>query len=304
MLIGENLHIISAKTKEAIAKRDSDFVLKNVKKQVENGVKTIDLNIGPAKAEIQGAMEWLIKLIQANFDVNFSLDTTNIEEIKTGFSLLKKPCKGFLNSTSADFEKLDATTDIVANYNANLIALTMNKDGIPKTADERMELAFNIIETANSKNIDNSKIYVDPLILPINVAQEQALVALEAIRMLKESFDPSVKTIVGLSNISNGSPRELRALINRVFLVLALGCGLDCAIIDAFDKETIRVYNNIKSQKSENTADELFLNLFNTMQNFGDLDDVQYDKNDIKQYSIYRCAQILLNKEIYSHSFI
>ncbi len=305
MLIGENLHIISKKTKEAISNRDCDYVINNVKNQLANNIKTIDLNIGPAKGALQGSLKWLIELLDDKFNVNYSLDTTNIEEMKEGFSCLQNPQNAFLNSSSADDEKLALTTEIVSKYSANLIALTMNAQlGIPKTPEERLELAFNIIEKTSSANIDNSKVWIDPLILPICVAQEQALVSLDTIRMIKESFEPQVKTLVGLSNISNGCPNELRADINRVFLALALGCGLDGAIIDAFDTKTIEVYNVIRAQKTGGKTDEIYLKLYDTMLNFADISDIEYDKNDYEQHKIMRCAQILLNREIYSHSFV
>ncbi len=305
MLIGENLHIISKQTKEAIAQRDSNYVLNNVKKQVQNGIKTIDLNIGPAKGNVQGALKWLIELLEENFNLNYSLDTTNIAEMKQGFCSLKNSKDAFLNSTSADEEKLKNTTEIAAQYNSNIIALTMcSQTGIPKTPDERMELALTIIEQTNASGINNSKVWLDPLILPVCVAQEQALVSLDTIRMLKESFEPEVKTLIGLSNISNGCPKEHRADVNRVFLALALGCGLDGAIIDAFDTKTIEVYNIIKNQKVDTKTGEIYLKLYNSMLNFDDINNIKYDKNDKEQYKIIRCAQILLNQEIYSHSFL
>lgn len=305
MLIGENLHIISKRTKEAIMERDESYVLDNIKKQYENGVKTIDLNIGPAKGKVEGSLKWLIELIGQKYDVDFSLDTTNISEMKEGFSTLKNPENAFLNSSSADDEKLNITTEIASKYNSNLIALTMNaQTGIPKTPDERMELAMNIIDKTTSMEIDNSKVWIDPLILPICAAQEQAVVSLDTIRMIKESFDPEVKTIIGLSNISNGCPNELRSLINRTFFALALGCGLDGAIVDALDVKTLEVYQVIKSQNARNSAEKMYIELYNTMQNFGEIEDIKYDKNDIEQHSIYRSATILLNKEIYSHSFV
>lgn len=305
MLIGENLHIISKTTKQAIAERNEAYVLDNIEKQYKNGIRTIDLNIGPAKTQIAGSLKWLIELISQKYDVNFSLDTTNISEMQIGFSALKNPKNAFLNSASADEEKLNSTIEIVNKYNANLIALTMNsKTGIPKTPDERLELACGIIENTMSAQIDNEKVWIDPLILPLCAAQEQAVVSLDTIRMIKESFDPEVKTIIGLSNISNGCPNELRPLINRTFFALALGCGLDGAIVDAFDTQTLNVYNVIKNQNPKNPTDELYIELYNTMQNFGELEDIKYNKNDIEQHRIYRSATILLNKEIYSHSFV
>lgn len=305
MLIGENLHIISKRTKEAIFERDSDYVLDNIKKQFDNGIRTVDLNIGPAKGRAADSLVWLIELISGKYDVNFSLDTTNLEEMKKGFSCLKNTKDAFLNSTSADEEKLKNTVQIASKYDANLIALTMSaQTGIPKTPDERMELAFNIIEETSQNGIDNSKVWIDPLILPVCAAQEQAVISLDTIRMIKESFDPGVKTLIRLSNISNGCPGELRPHINRTFFALALGCGLDGAIVDGFDMQTLEVYNIIKTKEANSPAQEMYLKLYDTMLNFGDIEDIKYDKGDALQYKIYRCAAILLNREIYSHSFV
>ena len=157
MLIGEKLHIISKRTKEAIFERDSDYVLDNIKKQFDNGIRTVDLNIGPAKGRAEDSLACLIELISGKYDVNVSLDTTNLEEMKKGFSCLKNTKDAFLNSTSADEEKLKNTVQIASKYDANLIALTMSaQTGIPKTPDERMELAFNIIEEISQNGIDNS----------------------------------------------------------------------------------------------------------------------------------------------------
>ena len=79
---------------------------------------------------------------------------------------------------------------------------------------------------------------------------------------------------------------------------------MDGAIVDAFDTQTLNVYNVIKNQNPKNPTDELYIELYNTMQNFGELEDIKYNKNDIEQHRIYRSATILLNKEIYSHSFV
>lgn len=302
-LIGENLHIISARVKEALINRDDKFVLDLIKKQKDAGIKIVDLNIGPAKNQLEGSMVWLINLIQNNFDLGISLDTTSIKELKEGFALLKNPACAFLNSVPSEGTRLFEGADLAEQYGCNLIALTINSKGIPKTSDERLELAFNILEATQERGIDNSKIFLDPLTLPVCVEQSQAGVALDTIRMAKESFDPAIKTIIGLSNISNGSLKELRPLINRTFFVLALGCGLDCAIVDAFDCELIRIYNVIKEEKPQNAGDNLYLNLYKMSQTFGDIEDIEYDKNDIEQKNVYKTALILLNKEIYTHSY-
>ena len=192
-------------------------------------------------------------------------------------------------------------TDLAAEFDCNIIALTLSKDtGIPKTSDGRLEIAFEIYEKCMEKGIDSSKIYFDPLILPVSVEQSQAMEAVNTIQMIKESFDPPVKTVIGLSNISNGSPKELRPLINRVFAVLAFGAGLDAAIIDAKDLELVRMLEN---NKPESTTDELYINLSNMIKDFSDIENISYNKNNEEQSVIIKTVNILTGKKIYSHSF-
>ena len=215
LLIGENIHIISKSVREALENRNRAFIESLIKMQLN--MDFIDLNIGPARGKLEGVMSWLTDIAQNISDKGISFDTSNFTEIQNGFEVLKNKQSAFINSTSRDEEKLELLTDTAAEYGCNLIALTMSKEtGIPKTSDGRLELAFEIYEKCMEKSIDNGNIYFDPLVLPVSVEQSQALEVLNTIKMIKESFDPPVKTVIGLSNISNGSPQEIRPLINRV----------------------------------------------------------------------------------------
>lgn len=303
-LIGENIHIISKRTKEAIENQDKDYILNYVNKMLAANVDYIDLNIGPAR-KTQGTMKWLASIVREVSDIPLSFDTTNPAEMRSGLEFVKNPNDCIINSVSADQNRLDALLPLAKEFQSNLIALTLSDEtGIPKEADGRLEIAFNILEQTMQYEIDNSKIFFDPLVLPIPVAQEQAIESLNAIRMFKESFDPPVLTTVGLSNVSNGAPKENRPLINRVFMVLAMGCGLDSAIVDGFDEELIRVHSMIENQTPQTDYDELYIKLFDMMQNFGELEEIDYDKNNPNQTNIFKTAQILLNKNIYSHNYL
>ena len=304
-LISENLHIISKSTKEAVLNRDETFIRNLLTKQIQTNPDWIDLNIGPARGAFAGTMEWLVNIANDMTGIPLSLDSTNADEIEKGLSLAKNPHDWIINSTNADEKRLDKVTDTAAKYGCNLIALTMNSElGIPKESDKRLELAFEITSTTESKNIPNNKLYFDPLILPVCVDQSQAPEALNTIRMLKESFEPAVMTTVGLSNVSNGCPKELRPLINRVFMVLAMGCGLDSAIVDSFDDELLRINKVIENLKEEKSYDSTYISLYNMMQNFEEIESVDYDKNDSEQVKIIKTAQILLNKKVYTNSYL
>ena len=302
ILIGENIHIISKAVQNALVERNEEFILDLIKKQ--SHMDYIDLNVGPARGNLEGILAWLCDLVEKNTDLKISFDTTKANEMRLGLEKSKNPQNCLLNSTSADLSRLEVLTDLAADFGSNLIALTMNKEvGIPKSADDRLNLAFEIFEKCSEKGINNEKIFFDPLILPVSVDQGQAREALNTIQMIKQSFDPEVMTTVGLSNISNGSPSEIRPLINRVFAVLAYGAGLDSAIIDSFDVDLISTIKILETKSPTNPIQELYLNLADAIRNFSEIEEIPYDINDSKQVEIIKTARILLNKDVYTHSF-
>ena len=302
ILIGENIHIISKIVQNALVGRDEEFIVDLIQKQ--SHMDYIDLNVGPARGNLEGILAWLCDLVEKNSDLKISFDTTKTEEMRRGLAKSKSPHNCLLNSTSADPQRLEVLTDLAADFGSNLIALTMNKEvGIPKSADERLNLAFEIFEQCSQKGINNGKIFFDPLILPISVEQGQALEALNTIQMIKQSFDPEVMTTIGLSNISNGSPNEIRPLINKVFAVLAYGAGLDSAIIDSLDFDLINTIKLLETKAPQNPVHELYLNLADMIRNFSELEEISYDSTDPKQVEIIKTARILLNKDVYTHSF-
>lgn len=299
LYIGENIHIISKQVRSALENKDENFV-KNIVKLQEN-MDCIDLNVGPARGKLDNIFSWLCQFTN---DKNISFDSTNVEAIKQGLSLVKNSENCFINSTSKDSEKLELLTDLALQYNCNLIALAMSKEtGIPKTADGRLEIVFEIYEKCMEKGLDSNKLYFDPLVLPICADQSQVVEALNTIQMIKESFEPKVNTVIGLSNISNGAPKELRPLINRVFGVLAFGAGLDAVILDAKDLELVRIFKMLETNSPQSSSDELYLNLADMIKSFKDLEEISFDKTSVTEQNIIKTATILLNKKIYSDSF-
>lgn len=301
ILIGENIHVVSKNVREALLKRDESFVKKLL--DIQSGMDFADLNVGPARGELSGILSWICPIVEENSDLKICLDTTNFDEIENVFNIIKNPERVILNSTTGDDLKLEQMTDFVCEKGCGLIALTMTKeDGIPKSCDGRMEIAFKIYEKCLEKNIAD-KVYFDPLILPIKADQTQVKESLDTLKMLKEAFEVPVKTVIGLSNISNGVPEKLRRLINRVYAVLAFGAGLDAVIMDASDCELKKIFKMLEAQNPQNSLDKLYLSLCEMIKNFGDLEDIEYDKKDCEQVEIIKTCEVLLNKKIYSDSF-
>lgn len=298
ILIGENIHVISKLVREALVNRDENFVKRLV--QMQSDMDYADLNVGPAKGEMEGILPWLCQIVTKESNLNISFDTTNIVEMEKGLKSFSG--KTFINSTSKDEPKLSKLIDMALEFDSNLIALTMSKEtGIPKYSDGRLEIAFEIYEKCTEKCLSNQKLFFDPLVLPVCADQSQGIEALNTIKMIKESFEPPVKTVIGLSNISNGA--EKRELLNRTFAAMAFGAGLDAAIIDAKDSELVRIFKMLENNNPQFERDNIYLNLANMMRDFGEIDDVEFDKNSQEQTEIIKAARILLNREIYSHSF-
>lgn len=233
LVIGERINGMFKDVGKAIADKDKGVIQDLAKRQVGAGAGMLDVNVGPAAADAVCAMKWLVETIQEVVDVPLALDSTKANVIEEGLKLCKK--KAMINSTSAKKAKLDSLLPMAKKYNASLIALTMGESGIPRDRNERSEHAAVIVSACMEAGIPTDDIYLDPIILPVNVTQPQVMEVLESIREFKILSDPPPKTVVGLSNVSQGT--ENRSLINRTFLVMAQAMGLDAAIADPLDKE-------------------------------------------------------------------
>lgn len=233
LVIGERINGMFKDVGQAIADKDKTVIQKLAKDQVTAGAGMLDVNVGPASADAHDAMKWLVETIQEAVDLPLALDSTKPDVIEEGLKLAKK--KAIINSTTAAKKKLDRLIPMAKQYGAGLIGLTMGESGIPRDKNERSEFAAQIVSACMEAQINLEDLYLDPIILPLNVAQAQAQEVLESIREFKLLSDPPPKTVVGLSNVSQGT--EKRSLINRTFLVMAVACGLDAAIADPLDKE-------------------------------------------------------------------
>ncbi len=296
ILIGENIHIISKTVREALEQKDENFVKNLIK--IQQNLDGIDLNIGPGNKKFDTFFDWICPMCEG---IKISFDTTNPKLILSGLENVKNPQDCFINSICLN-EKFYEVLDIAKKYNSNLIALAMDKQGVRKSADSRMELVFELYEKLVESGIESEKIFFDPLVLPIKFDQTQGIEVLNTIRMVKEGIE-DVKTIVGLSNISNGIPTNLRPLVNRVFGVMAYGAGLDSAIIDAKDVELIRIFKMLDKGSVESELDSLYKQIFEIVKNYGDLSEIKYDQSDINLKNIMACVKILFNQELYSDIF-
>jgi 5-methyltetrahydrofolate corrinoid/iron sulfur protein methyltransferase len=303
LVIGECIHVISKEVKTALETRDKQFLQTLALRQIKSGAHVIDLNIGPQKKTGPDVMKWAVQTVQEVADVTISLDTTNAAAIEAGLGVVKK--KAFINSTDATQERLQALMPLAARYKANIVALTYSGGGLPTTADARIELASErILPMATELGIPTEDIYLDPLVLTVNGNQDQAIPTIEAVRFFKQMSDPPPKTVCGLSNISNSCPKELRPLLNRVFLTMLLGAGLDSAIVDPLDSDLMDVLRIIDSQKAVTPKEKLYLDLYNAYAAGTPFEPSGVDMSAEELRDIVKTVLVLENKTLYAHGYL
>jgi 5-methyltetrahydrofolate corrinoid/iron sulfur protein methyltransferase len=233
LVIGERINGMFQDVAIAIKEKNKEAIQDLAKKQVSCGASMLDVNVGPAVKDAGDAMKWLVETIQEAVDVGLSLDSTKPAVIEEGLKVAKK--KAMINSTTADKEKLDILVPMAKKYNSRLIGLTLGKSGVPRDRAQRSEYAAGILTACVEVGFNVEDLYIDPVVLPVNVAQPQGIEVLEALREFKLLYNPAPKTVVGLSNVSQGA--DNRSLINRIFLIMAQAQGLDAAIVDPMDNE-------------------------------------------------------------------
>jgi len=307
-IIGENIHIISPKVKEALANRDGSFFVQLAQKQKAAGADVLDLNIGPQKKAGPEVISWLIDCVQEGVgDMTVSLDTTNLVAIETGLQKLAKGgvANAIINSSSAEEERLQNVPPVAAKYGAKLIALCMEKSGIPVSADARVSLAMDkLIPRAQEVGVPMDHLLIDPLILTVSGCQEYVPHAVETVRMLKMVADPPPLTVCGLSNVSNQVPPAMRPLLNRTYLVMLMAVGIDAAILDPLDKELMNALRLVEQRDDSTAVGRLYLKLFDAVAAGGELDPADVDMSDPGQAEIWKTVQVLLNKVIYTDSYL
>ena len=302
-IIGENIHIMAPKVKEAIANRDKRYFQDVAVRQVEAGAWALDLNIGPQKKMGHEILPWLVHTVQEVVDVPLSLDTTNLAAIEEACKVCKQ--QPIINSTSAEVERLEKVPLVAKKYNTRLIALTMEASGIPVSAEARVNIALEkLLPRAEEVGLPITDLLVDPLVLTVSGCQEFVPQCIEAVRILQVTGDPPPGVQVGLSNVSNAVPNEMRPLINRVYCVMLMAAGLNTMIADPLDaaqNEFIRIVE----QRDERTAlGRLLLALHDATAAQEELSPRAVDMKDPAQAEIWKTVQILLNKVIYADSYL
>ena len=191
--------------------RNAKPIQEMAEKESEAQVDYIDVNIGPARKGGAEMMEWLVNTIQEVTDTPLALDTTNMEATEAGLKVCKQPA--LINSISLQSSRVDAGLKMAKPYDADFIALLWSDDGMPRDVNERAMHAVDFMQKAADIGISPEKMWFDPIASPISVEINQVKACVEFMGMLND-IAPGAKSTVGLSNVSNGVPDELRTWLN------------------------------------------------------------------------------------------
>lgn len=232
LIVGERINASRKTIKPAIESRDADFIVKEAGDQVKAGAHLVDVNAGVFVNKEVEYLPWLVETIQTEIDVPLCLDSPDPKAIEAAVVVHKG--QPMINSISLEQKRFEEILPLIGKYKAKVVALCMTDKGMPKTADERFDVATELIEKLTNAGTPLDDIYVDALVLAVSTDSSFGIEFLRAVQRIMESHQ-GVHTICGLSNISYGLP--LRKQINQIFAVMAMAMGLDALIIDPLDRK-------------------------------------------------------------------
>ena len=239
-VIGERIHCIAPAIRKAMDERDPGPILERAAQQIAAGATYLDVNIGPAEKDGPERMMWAVKLLQENFNnVPLALDTANQKAIEAGIRVYNR-ANGKPIVKSADAGSRIGYIDLAAANDAICIALC-SADGIARDNEERMKHCHNMLERGLSLGMPSDDLWFDPLFLVVKGKQDKQMEILQAIKLFS---DEGLKSTGGLSNNSNGCPKQVRPIMDSALIAMCMMQGLTSAIVNPNDK---RLMETIKS---------------------------------------------------------
>ncbi len=289
ILIGESINIMSKTIGPAMRERNPKPIQEMARAEAKAGADYLDINIGPARKMGDELMKWVVNTVQEVTNLPLSLDTTNPVAMEAGLKACRS--KALINSISLQPDRLEQELPLVKKYNASMIGLLWGKEGMPRDANERCMLAVDLVYKANEMGIPSEDIWIDPIATPVSVEINQVKACVEFMSMLKD-IAPECKSTVGLSNISNGTPADLRPYLNRTYLIMLMRYGLYLAIVDVFDSELVKI---AKGEMPE---------IVGLVHRVMDGDKPDLSSLSQKEVGYVKTVRVLTGESLYSHSWL
>ncbi|MEK7477223.1 MAG: dihydropteroate synthase [Candidatus Coatesbacteria bacterium] len=230
-LIGERINGMFKNMRAAIGEKNKQVVQEVALAQLKAGAQALDINVGPASDKPLDAMMWLVEAVREVTDAPLAIDTAKWEVMSA--IVPKVPGHAIINSCKADEAELDKYLKLAVDCKASIIGLTIDQKGVPADAEKRIELGATIAAKAQEAGLPMNHLFIDPIIIPVNVSPATPKAVLSALAALKLISDPPPHLVLGLSNVSQGCTE--RKLINRTMMSLAQSAGMDALIADPLD---------------------------------------------------------------------
>jgi len=240
IIFSERINGMYRDVRGAINDKNKAIVQQLAREQVDGGADVIDINLGPTKGDPAENFVWLARTVQEVTDKPLSLDSAKPDLLVQVVPKVKQALpdtKLVINSSTAAPENMDKLSPLAAANGAGIIGLTMDQEGVPGNVEKRVECGAAFLVQALEAGLAPEDIYLDPIILPVNVAPKQPWNVMEAIRQLALVNDPPPRFIIGLSNVSQKC--LMNHLLNRTYLVMCIAAGLNAAIMDAADRDLV-----------------------------------------------------------------
>ncbi|MDJ0986988.1 MAG: dihydropteroate synthase [Desulfobacterales bacterium] len=236
-IIGERINPTGRKKlQEELKAGNFDTVKADALAQIEAGAAILDVNAGVPGADEPALLVQMIEVLSELTDVPLCIDTANVKALEAALAVYAG--KALVNSVNGEEEKLEKILPLIKQYDAAVIGLTMDDEGIPKTLEKRIEIAGKIMDRAAKVGIAAQDIVIDPLAMSIGADDQAGKMALDAVEAIVKDY--GVNITMGCSNISFGIPD--RELLNGAFLAMAIRCGLTCPITNPlFDEVVISI---------------------------------------------------------------
>jgi len=292
IILGENIHVIARAVSTAIRERDAKPIQDLAKAQADSGADYIDLNVGFLRKDPEETMQWVVSTVQEVTDLPLSLDTMNPVAMEAGLKICKK--RPLLNSASGKTDSKEQMLPLAKKYNCDVVISVFTDKGMPPEADSKVESIMDTVAYANELGIPNEDIWVDPIVLPVSTAGEGQKLAVSNIEFMKVIQDvlPEIKSTVGLSNVSNGVPTELRPILNRTYLMMLARYGLYSAIVDVLDKELMGMCKG----EMPNIVDLIYRIM--------DGEDIDLSSLSPKEIDYVKTAKVLTGETLYSDAWL
>lgn len=235
VIVGERINASRKPIREALERRDAEFIRDEARKQAEAGASYIDVNGGTFPGQEPQLLSWLVGIVQEVVAVPLCLDSPDPDALEAGLRSVAGP-RPLINSITLEHQRFERVLALAVEHKAKLIGLCQGDLRVGQPASERVELAGRLVDRLTRAGIAPDDIFIDPLVFPVATDSEAAIATLDSIQGIRTRF-PEVHAICGLTNVSHGLPA--RRLVNRTFLVAAMARGLDAAIIDPTDSQVM-----------------------------------------------------------------